>query len=178
MIDTRHRPAPAQGMSLVEVLIAAAIMAIIALGLLPLFARSVRQNREGANYTEATNVARSTLEGYIALDFNAPALTLVGSATQLQTVQVYDIGLQRWVAVGTPPSDATKPHRYERTVIVEQFGSGDLLDDGDLDTPLKGSDPDSLVQLKRIRVIVRPLWKNNSILGRPSPVSLETLKTV
>lgn len=169
------------GMSLIEVLIAVLIMVVIALGILPLFSRSVRQNREGANYTDITNVARSALEEYLRLDFNAPEMTLPGGSTQLFTKQVYDRQLQRWVdsTVAIPaPANAAKPHLYERWIVIQQFTSGDFTSDGYLDDPKPGNTDRMLIQLKRIRVTVRPLWKSELALGNPMPFALETVKAI
>jgi len=47
------------GFSIIEALIAAAILLIIALGLLPLFTRSISDNVSGNDATQATNGSRT-----------------------------------------------------------------------------------------------------------------------
>lgn len=170
-----------QGLSLIEVLVAVAIMMVIALGILPLFMRSIRQNREGANYTEVTNIARSALEEVVRHDFNSPELT-IDAGTSKQTRDVYDRGLQRWVNINPvtaslpAPSDPDKPFFYERWITVEQFQGGDFTDDGYLDSPQPaGSDP-LYIQVKRIRVMVVPLGQ--PFLGRAVPTTLEMMKAI
>jgi type II secretory pathway pseudopilin PulG len=168
------------GMSLVEVLIAVAIMMVIALSIIPLFVRAIRQNREGATYTEVTNVARSALEEMVRHDFNSPELT-IDAGTQKRTKQVYDRGLQRWVdstASLPAPSDPGKPHLYERWITVEQFHGGDFNDDGYLDTPLPAGTNPMQVQIKRIRVQVRPMLGPEIAFGRPAPTTLEIIKGI
>jgi type II secretory pathway pseudopilin PulG len=166
------------GMSLVEVLIGVALLAVIAVGILPLFANSIRQNREGGKFTDLSNVARSTLEEYERLDFNAPQLSIPAGKTSSQLDQYWDATGRQWVAFaapGSPPSSAL----WQRSVVVQQYASGDLLDNGNLDTPLDGGVSASEVQLKMVRVVVRPLWNAaNKVLGVPTPVTLQLLKAV
>lgn len=169
-------PPRVAGMSLIEVLIAVAIMMVIALGIIPLFTRAMRLNREGANFSDVTNVARTTLEEYLKLDFNSPQLTLAAGQTTLTTDQYWDATTRLWTAVpvGGPPAGAI----WERTISVQQFAAGDLTSDGSLDSPLDGSVTKDNVQLKRIRVAVRPLWQGTNVLGRPSPAALELIKSM
>jgi prepilin-type N-terminal cleavage/methylation domain-containing protein len=166
------------GMSLLEVLIAMALMAVVALGILPLFSRSVRQNREGGNYTELTNVARSSLEEYLQLDFNAPALAIAAGSTEKVVSEYWSPVNRRWI---TFPADATTvpaTARFQRTVSIRQYGSGDLVENGRLDTPLDGATARDLVQLKLIRVTVRPLWQNSEGFGKRTPLALEVIKAI
>lgn len=174
-----RRRAAERGLSLIEVLVAVAIMAAVALGIIPLFMRSIRQNREGANYSDITNVARSALEEVVHHDFNAPELT-IDAGTSRKTRQVYDRGLQRWVDSTTAipaPSDVTKPHLYERWVTVEQFRGGDFNEDGYLDDPVPAGTNPMEVNIKRIRVMVRPLLGPEFAFGRRNNTTLEIIKT-
>lgn len=173
----RPRHATRQGgMSLIEVLIAVLLMVVVALSLLPLFSRSIRQNREGGNLTDLTNVARSALEEHLQLDFNAPQLAIAVGSTERWTHQYWSAPQRRWLALAdpaNPPAGAL----WARSVQIQQFASGDLLDDGFLDDPLDGNAPADEIQLKLIRVIVRPLWRSTAF-GRPTPIALEVLKAV
>ncbi|HET9765305.1 MAG TPA: prepilin-type N-terminal cleavage/methylation domain-containing protein [Thermoanaerobaculia bacterium] len=174
-----RRRAAERGMSLIEVLVAVAIMTAIALGIIPLFVRSIRQNREGANYNDITNVARSALEEMVHHDFNSPDLT-IDAGTSKRTRQVFDRGLQRWVDSTSSipaPSDAKKPHIYERWITVEQFRGGDFHEDGYLDNPLPAGTSPLEVNIKRIRVMVRPLLGPEFAFGRRNNTTLEIIKT-
>jgi prepilin-type N-terminal cleavage/methylation domain-containing protein len=180
-----ERPAPPRlpgsnpsqaGMSLIEVLIAVALMVTVALSLLPLFSRSIRQNREGGNFTELTNVARSSLEEYLQLDFNSPQLTIPAGSDERLVNEYWDGTLRRWMPLAdplNPPAGAL----WQRSVQVQQFAGGDLLTDGVLDDPVDGGALIGNVQLKMIRVTARPLWRNFN-LGRPTPVVLEVIKAL
>ena len=166
------------GMSLLEVLIGLALMATIAIAILPLFSRSVRQNRDGEKYTDLSNVARSTLEEYQQLDFNSPPLTIAPGSTSIVAIQYWDTTTRTWTTVADL-STAPKSALWGRTVTVKQYASGDLLDNGTLDTPLDGNSSALDVQLKMVSVTVRPLWgTNNPVLGAPTPVTLQLLKAV
>lgn len=169
-----------RGLSLIEVLVAVALMTAIALGIIPLFMRSIRQNREGANYSDITNVARSSLEEMVRHDFNAPELT-IDAGTSKKSRQVYDRGLQRWVDSTVsmpPPSDPKKPHLYERWITVEQFRGGDFHEDGYLDSPLPAGTNPMEVNIKRIRVMVRPMLGAEFAFGHHSNTTLEIIKTI
>jgi prepilin-type N-terminal cleavage/methylation domain-containing protein len=165
------------GMSLLEVLIGMALMATIAIAILPLFSRSLRQNREGEKYTDLGNIARSSLEEYDALDFNAAALTIAAGSTQSSLIQYWDGTTRRWITVAdlaTAPAGV----RWARTILVQQYASGDLLDNGVLDSPLDGATSQLDVQLKLVTVTVRPMWTGSGFFGTPTPVTLQLLKAV
>ena len=168
------------GMSLVEVLVAALIMVVVALGILPLFTRSIRQNREGANFTDLTNVARSALEEYLQMDFRAPKLTVPAGTDELVVQHYWDSAARQWLPLPADLNSLPGTARFERTIQVQQFASGDLILDGTLDDPLAGDAPADLVQLKRIRVMVRALTISGRefVAGRPTPVGLEVLKAI
>lgn len=119
-----------RGFSLIEVLMASALLFIVLIGLVPLFLQSVLNNASGNESSKISNAARSAAEQFMALDFNHPAL-VVTSGLNNQSVQHFDRVLHRWVS-----GAATSPGRaMERTVTVRQFQLRDLEDNGKLDTP-------------------------------------------
>jgi type II secretory pathway pseudopilin PulG len=161
-------------MSLIEVLIAVLLMVTVALSLLPLFSRSIRQNREGGTFTELNNMARSTLEEFTALDFNSPRLTLPGGSTELVVHEYWNGAQRRWVAMADANS-APAGALWQRTVRVEQYASGGLATGQWLGPPLDGGTNIAWVQLKLVRVVVRPLWRSTEV-GRRDPIVLEVIK--
>jgi type II secretory pathway pseudopilin PulG len=167
-------------MTLVEVLVAVLIMVVVAMGLIPLFSRSIRQNREGANFMELTNVARSTLEQYLQLDFNAPQLTLADGQPDIVIQEYWHQGVRQWLPLPADLNTLPIAAQVERTILIQQFSSGDLILDGKLDTPHPGGTSLQQIQLKRIRVMVRPLSivGREFATGRPTPIALEVLKAV
>src|SRR5947207_15928585 len=85
-----------EGMSLVEVLIGVALMAVLALALLPVFTHAIGQNRDGARLSELANDARSTLEEYARLDLSAAAWSVPAGATAGVRDQWWDPTARRW----------------------------------------------------------------------------------
>src|SRR4051812_50016518 len=72
--DLLVRARGGKGFSLIEVLIAAAIFLIVALGLVPFFTQAIANNRTGADFTQSTNYAKSELERLYALPLSSPDL--------------------------------------------------------------------------------------------------------
>ncbi len=124
-------PAGAEhGFSLVEVLIAAGLLLIVTVGILPMFTTSITNNIQGKQSTETTNLARSELERLIQLPFAAPELTLATGATELLRTEKWSQTSKQWYAVGSFP--AGEIDQYDREVRVRQF-LVTALDDGILD---------------------------------------------
>lgn len=134
--DPKGRSAEA-GFSLIEALIAAAILLVIALGLIPLFTRSIVDNSLGNDATQASNHGKTHLEELLQLPFNNQRLTVPAGGAQLQAVDTFALGNQNQIgdaAEGWWPGAPTDKGRvaWTRTTTVRQFGIGDL-DDGVLD---------------------------------------------
>ena len=157
MKDDRTLPSPpsghqAAGFSLVEVLIAAALLLVVTVGILPMFTRSITNNIQGKQATEATNEARSELERLVQLPFDDIELTLT-SGTELVRNEKYSKNSHQWYDVGSFPSGEVVV--FTRTVTVRQFNIS-ALDDAILDTAelLDASADPQLVSLKEIEVQV------------------------
>ena len=155
LIRTWNRQA---GFSLLETLVAAALLLFIIIGILPLFQRSQLNLVQG---NDASNVANATIdlgERMLSLPFNCQDTNIDAGSTQKVATDFWLAGRRqgnleygdRWVTDMTPyPSDKAL---YTRTVTLEQFQLTDLTDNGVLDTPLDGgvSDgSDGKVQFKR-----------------------------
>ena len=81
MQSWEHRPAVRRGdagFSIIEALIAAAILLIIALGLLPLFSRAINDNASGNDATQATNASRTQIEELMQLPMDNQRLAVTG----------------------------------------------------------------------------------------------------
>ena len=117
-----------EGFSLIEVLIAAALMLFVMLGLLPLFVRSMVHNSSGRESSLVTNTGKSTIEDLLSVDFdNARIVNDTGAAFKT-TGQHFDHTTNTWVA-GTPGGT------MRRNITIRQFSGSDLYDDGQLNTP-------------------------------------------
>ncbi|NOZ95223.1 MAG: prepilin-type N-terminal cleavage/methylation domain-containing protein [Acidobacteria bacterium] len=68
------------GFSLIEVLVALGILAIIVLGIVGLFTHSMAVNASGFDYAKLASVGRQVLENIQSRNFNDPALAATASA--------------------------------------------------------------------------------------------------
>lgn len=175
----RSQVTSAAGFSLVEALIAAAILLVIALGLIPLFARAIVDNTTGNDSTQATNHTRTQLEELIQLPFNHQRLTLPAGAVQSQEVESWTQGVRDqtgdaqegwWPGV---PADKGLP-LWTRTTRVRQFNISDL-DDGTLDNPEEGGTQPTFVHLKEVEVQLDNA-RGGSLLGGGPAQTVRVLK--
>lgn len=163
-----------RGFSVVEVLIATLIFLIIAIGILPLFAASTRNNLEGREATEVSNFGRAVLEDLLQVDFNHARLTVPAGNTALTTQEYFSRKDQVWKAGAGSVAD---PALWRRTTIVRQYTHADLEDDDMFDEPLPGGTPTHLVHIKEIEVQVWNARDQNSIaLGGPRRYSVRVLR--
>ncbi len=170
----------AAGFSVVESLIAALILLVIALGLIPLFARALRDNTAGADATQASNHGRARLEEYQQLPFNNQLLTLAPGALTLNRDESWAQGTRAsfgdedegWWP-GTPTDRGLV--LWTRTTTVRQFGINDL-DDGRLDNPLPGGAQPAFVHLKEVEVRLESERPVESPLGPGRRVVFRVLK--
>lgn len=167
-----------RGFSIIEVLIASVLLLIMVLGILPLFFRSTVNNAMGADSTQLSNLSKSRVEEYSQLPFDAPQLSLVGTAEVLRIVDYWSPTVENFVA--TEPS-GNAPMRFQRTTEIRQFAMSDLLDDGDLDTPLPGTADPTTVQIKEIMVVVESFIRDGTTGSGPVPgrrILVRSLKTI
>jgi len=178
---TRRREA---GFSIIEALIAAAILLIIALGLLPVFSRAISDNVTGNDATQATNGSRTELEELLQMPFNTQRLLVTAGQTQTQTKDLYtraktdpstgayEIGnaTEGWTA----DASGRGPVLWNRTTTVQQYSISDLDDNGTLDTPLNGSIDSGAVHLKQIQVQIENPKKG--LFGNGQGITLTVLK--
>jgi len=182
----RHRPAVRRGeagFSIIEALIAAAILLIIALGLLPVFSRAINDNVTGNDATQATNGSRTELEELLQLPFNNQRVVVAAGQTKTETKDfytrakadastgAYEIGdaTEGWTADAT----GRGPVLWNRTTTVQQYGITDL-NDGKLDTPLDGSTQANFVHLKQIQVQIDNPKKD--LFGNGQGITLTVIK--
>lgn len=118
------------GFSMIEALIAAAVLLILAIGMIPLFARAMINNSLGNDYTQATAHGLTGLEKPAKIPLNNTDL----AGTRIQYVEK---GLQSGSPVsdldwkGTPTS--TGKVLWTRT-LQQRYYSVTALDDGQLTT--------------------------------------------
>ena len=186
MRPRRHRPAVRRGeagFSIIEALIAAAILLIIALGLLPVFSRSINDNVTGNDATQATNGSRTELEELLQMPFNNQRMVVAAGQTKTETKDLYTRAKADPSTGAYEIGDATEgwatdatgrgPVLWNRTTTVQQYGITDL-NDGKLDTPLDGSTQANFVHLKQIQVLIENPKKD--LFGNGQGITLTVIK--
>lgn len=94
----RRRTSPQAGFSLVEGLVAMAILLIVVLGMIPLFTQSMVNNVAGRHMTMASNFAADFFENRIQKPFNNEELTMDVGSKGLSTIELF---------AGRAPEDAS-----------------------------------------------------------------------
>jgi type II secretory pathway pseudopilin PulG len=161
-----HRAA---GFSLIETLIAALLLLIITLGILPLFTNAMRSNEAGREYTQVTNYARSRAEELFQLPMTATALTLTAGTSKV-TSEYYSKKDKVWKTgtLASVPSGDTA--LWLRTSTIRQYNIADL------NTPLAATAPAESVHVKEIEVAVTGTRTSNT-LGPTKSLTVRLLKS-
>jgi len=88
----RRRPLRQSGFSLVELLIAMAILAFIAIGVVPMLMSSLASNNRGWESTQAANFAKSYLDPMLQFAYEADSLKVATGSTELVDTWSYSAG--------------------------------------------------------------------------------------
>ena len=171
-VTNRARRARERGLSIVEVMIAAALLLIIALGILPLFSRSIISNRQGLDSTEVSNMARTQMEEYVQLPFNHLMMTVPDGADELLVEQHYSEKDDRW-KVGKDPAGGDNA-LFVRTTRIRQFGIDPSAVSG-LTAPFQGGESPATIHLKEIQVNV--LGHAGGPLGPQKQITVRVFKS-
>lgn len=166
--DARARQA---GFSLIEALVAAVILLVIALGLIPLYTRSIRSNVEGFDSTQVSNWARSRAEEYLQLPFNSEELTLPVGEVELAVPESYSHVQHRWMTEAERQGiegELMEP-LYTRTTTVRQVGAWGVKN------PLPGGTAPTSVHLKEITVVVDS--NKTAVLGGGKRIAVRVFKS-
>src|SRR5262249_52691371 len=112
---------PESGLTLIELLIAVALLGIVLLGIAPLFIASVKSNYSANEYTSIHNLARDRLEQLMSLPVTDPQLSAVtGTFPDALPLRLPD------PTTGLPT--ATSPNNpFLRTYEVHHFRSNPPL---------------------------------------------------
>ena len=173
----------ASGFSMLEALIAGAILLFIALGLIPLFARAIRDNETGSDYTQATNGNKSRLEQSLQLPFNDSSLAVPAGTSEGATVDSFAQGDRTKIGDAAegwwPGAPADKGLLlWTRTTRIHQY-SMEALDKRAKDFVLTpderapgGTEPGH-VHLKEVEVV---LETEKGLLGSERRVTFRLLK--
>ncbi len=170
----RHRE---RGLTLIEMLIALALLGFILLGILPLFMGSVKSNFSANEYTSIHNLCRDRLEQLMNLTFNGPQLSVgVIHPNDLPPVLPDP-------ATGVPPASGGILNPYRLTYTVRQYATPDSagVPNGSAFTPVRVVAANQVFHYKRIDVTVTsstgPLGigarvaQVSGVVGNPFPAS-------
>jgi len=151
------------GFSLIEGLIAAALLLVVTIGILPLFSRSMLNNVKGNDSTRQSFGAVDGFEERIALPFNSFDNTVPANQTQVLVTDfialqnspsstggpwIPDLAWQPAVAVGDQ-------QQYQRNRLLQQYSYDDFKDNQVFDTPLDGATEPRLVHLKMVQAQIQ-----------------------
>lgn len=172
------------GFSVVEVLLAAAVLLIVTIGILPLFARAISSNVQGQQLTEAVHRAKSEMETMIQADFNGELMTvesgdLLSDGTPgKETIQYWSSEKGTWVDESELSTDELRT--FVRTTRVRQFGIQELRQNPSTKdwTPKPGGSAESEIHLKEIEVVVTTAEdEQSSVFGPSRQLTLRTIKS-
>lgn len=170
VLEIRQSRPRASGFSLIEGLIAAALVLAIALGVLPLFTRSMINNEGGSDYTQISNAAKARAEELFELPFNSPLL-----AINTGTDRIFEEYLSQRDKIWKPGVEADAAADSDlallrRTSTIRQFNINDLS------SPLDNSAPPGSVQIREITVQVRST-RTGSPLGPGKQTAVRVFKS-
>lgn len=163
-------PPAARGFSMIEALIASLLMVIIVLALVPLFARSMQNTLAGREYSVATQHSRSRSDQYYQLPLTGEELVVPIGSDELVQPDWWDPASHLWSA-STPAT----PPPWRRTTTVRQYNVNDLLQNGELVTPLAGGTPAPQVHLREVIVEVEST-REGGAAGGGKTVTLTTVR--
>lgn len=129
------RPGPTcrqeRGFSLPEVLVAALILLIVAIGIVPLFVTAISHNSYGEESTRVTALGRASLEEMLRLNFQHDLLDVPDGTQARFSEQSWNRSEHRWED-DAGASSAASALKWTRRVRVQQFSINDARDiDGD-----------------------------------------------
>lgn len=162
MRQTR-RDRSSRGFSVVEVMIASAIFLLIAIGVLPLFTQSIKNNLSGRESTEVSNHSRSKIEELLQVPFASPEMTVPTTGNVGETTEYWSETEKKWKPGDTPTTG--EKALWLRTTRIRQYAISDLKDNNVLDNPLPGTAAMGQVHMKEIEIEVESLREDGPMGG-------------
>lgn len=156
---------PESGVTLIELLVAVALLGFILLGIAPLFIASVKSNYSANEYTSLNNLARDRLELLMTLPFNDPQLSPGRHDVNDLPATMPD------PQTGVPPSDVMNPLR--RAYWVRQFAipASGIIPANDPFVAILVTGPGLTYHYKRIDVTVETTLPHLGLGNRAARVS-------
>jgi type II secretory pathway pseudopilin PulG len=139
------------GLSLVEALIAVALIGLVAVGIVPMFTRAMSDNLAGADYTRVTNFAKTKEEDFSRLPFNQATIQPAIGQTDLMSTEYMDPSTLQWST--TAPT--TLLNYWTRNTDISQYGINDTDDDQMFNSKLAGGSSPLMVHIMQAQVQVQ-----------------------
>lgn len=164
------------GFSLIEVLLASVMLLIIALGIVPMFVRSVGLNAEGRMASVSTSLAADEIERLVGMPFDGPEMTIPPGSFE-RVVDQYQLEPRGdWIDESAYTGGG---FAYHRIVRIRQFNFNALNDK--LDQVLEEAealDGDALASLVQMKEIVVQVQSGNFVGGNSRAVTLRYVRGV
>lgn len=178
------------GFSLIEALIAAALVLMITLGVMPLFTHAVVQNVSGKESTISTNYSRSTTEELVGLPLDRDEVRTETGEIERKLCYTYEHPTGWKEDTDCDPEDHDPPHLYPtwaRTTLIRQYNINEIYDGDTADgnptfkNPILGYDVsndrlDSFVHIRELMVITEGQREEGSPLGKGRRVDMVELR--
>jgi hypothetical protein len=139
------------GLSLVEALIAVALIGLVAVGIIPMFTRAMSDNLAGADYTRVTNFAKAKEEDFSRMPFNQTTIQPPIGQTDLMSTEYMDPTTLEWSQ--TQPSLLLGV--WTRNTDISQYGINDTDDDQMFNSKLAGGSSPLMVHVIQEQVQVQ-----------------------
>jgi type II secretory pathway pseudopilin PulG len=149
-----------RGFSMVEGLIAAAIIGFVAIGVIPLFTRAMSDNLAGADYTRVTNYAKTEMEDFTRQPFANFTNSVPNGKTSGQLVEYLDPVSSQWTT--NLSTSLGQEYHWVRTTTYSQY------DVADLGNPLTGGTAGNSIQLMMVTINVQGSSQFSAAGGRRS----------
>lgn len=157
------------GFSFIEVVIASLLLLMIAVAVLPMFTEAAASNETGREYTDVANFARSRIEEFTQLAFDAEPVRVTAGTERLHE-EYYSGTSRKWMPGTTVPA-GDRPLWFRRTRI-RQFEATDR----NLATPLPAGTDALRIHVKEIQVEVRGA-SAGSLFGPAKSITVRTIKS-
>jgi prepilin-type N-terminal cleavage/methylation domain-containing protein len=158
-----------RGFSMVETLIAAALIGVVAIGIIPMFMRAMTDNVAGADYTRVTNYAKSKEEDFARVPILSQTIQVPSGQTQLLTTEYMNPTTLRWDP--TLASPANPLEIWTRITTITQYNIGNTDDPSSMfDTPQPGGTQVDQVQIMQAQVQVKSASPAGPVGGRRSTI--------
>ena len=136
------------GFSLLEGLIAAALLLLVLVSVLPLFSQAMLNNLQG---NDASYVSNGTIDGFERISSlpydNFFINPVAGGTPEIVRTEVFALRGDTWVPDITQSPVANDDVQFTRTATIRQYNIVDLHDNGTLDTPLDPDDTSAVIKV-------------------------------